>query len=122
MTNIRISSDVREQLILSARQMRAKPTSAESALWQRLRKKQVGAFKFRRQHIIHTFIVDFYCPAARLVVEVDGHIHLRIKEYDQARDDLLNSLGYRVLRIRNELVETDLDGVINLIIGEIRRR
>jgi len=75
MTNTRISHDVREQLILSARQMRAKPTSAEFALWQRLRKKRVGAFKFRRQHIIHTFIVDFYCPAARLVVEVDGHIH-----------------------------------------------
>ena len=47
---------------------------------------------------------------------------LRIREYDQARDELLSSLGYRVLRIRNESVETDIDGVIDLIVGELRRR
>jgi very-short-patch-repair endonuclease len=117
-----ISSEVREQLILSARQMRSAPTPSERKLWTYLRKRKIRGFKFRRQHIIHTFIVDFYCPSAKLVVEVDGDIHLGSMEYDKERDSLMEALGYRVLRIRNELVEKDVDNVIKVIAQQLRTK
>jgi len=102
--------------------MRAAPTVSERKLWTRLRKKQVGGFKFRRQHIIHTFIIDFYCPAAKLVIEVDGDIHLGSKEYDEERDKFLQALGYNVLRIRNMQVEQDIDQVIGLIAEQLQKK
>ena len=122
MEGSKISSEVREQLTISARQMRAAPTVSERKLWTRLRKKQVGGFKFRRQHIIHTFIIDFYCPAAKLVIEVDGDIHLGSKEYDEERDKFLQALGYNVLRIRNMQVEQDIDQVIGLIAEQLQKK
>ena len=101
---------LRDQLIEQARQMRAEPTPAEAHLWKKLRKRQVGGFKFRRQHIIHTFIVDFYCPEARLVIEIDGPVHRKQVEYDRERKINLKEMGYRVLRFCNENVfgETEL--------------
>jgi len=100
--------------------MRAAPTVSERKLWTRLRKKQVG--RFRRQHIIQTFIIDFYCPAAKLVIEVDGDIHLGSKEYDEERDKFLQALGYNVLRIRNMQVEQDIDQVIGLIAEQLQKK
>jgi very-short-patch-repair endonuclease len=83
--------------------MRREPTPAEQKLWQKLRHKQLLGFKFRRQHVIDRFIVDFYCGEGRLVVEVDGGVHQYTEEEDAIRQEFLESLGLRVVRFRNEL-------------------
>jgi very-short-patch-repair endonuclease len=97
--------------------MRKEPTRAESLLWNELRKEKLAGFKFRRQHIIQTFIVDFYCPAAKLVIEIDGANHKTQLEYDQVQEVDLRTMGYQILRFTNERVITDLAGVL----GEIRQ-
>ena len=98
-----------------ARQMRHEPTPAEGKLWQALRGRRLGGAKFRRQYAIDRFIVDFYCPAARLVVEVDGPVHDYQPEQDAIRQQFLESLGLRVLRFRNEDVLTALEAVLDEI-------
>ncbi len=77
---------------------RKQPTVAENIPWQHLHNYQVPGFKFRRQHCIGQFIVDFYCSKARLVIEVDGLIHHYQKEEDSLRQEYLESLGLKVLR------------------------
>ena len=89
-------------------ELRGQPTPAENHLWQHLRKNQLGV-KFRRQHGIHHYIVDFYCPEHALVIEVDGEIHTSedARQYDQERDNLLRSCGLQVLRFSNHQVLHD---------------
>jgi very-short-patch-repair endonuclease len=99
-------------LVEAARQLRRELTPAEKALWAALRGRQVGGLRFRCQHAIGPFVADFYCPAAKLIVEVDGPIHDQQVEQDAARTDYLNALGYRVLRLRNEDVLTNLSAAI----------
>ncbi|MCA9913250.1 MAG: DUF559 domain-containing protein, partial [Anaerolineae bacterium] len=89
----------KETLKLRARHMRKNPTPAEDVLWQQLRGKKVHDIKFRRQHTINFFIADFYAPAAKLVIEVDGGIHEEQREYDEMRRMYFALLGLRVLRI-----------------------
>ena len=86
--------------------MRKRPTRAETILWQFLRRKQMRGFRFRRQHPIGRYIVDFYCRQAQLAVEVDGSTHLskEAAEYDKQRTQFLNELGLSVLRFSNEQV------------------
>ena len=90
--------ELRGKLRSLARQMRRRPTPAEDLLWKRLRGCQLARFKFYRQHPIDRFIVDFYCPAAALVVEVDGDVHRQQVEADQEREQVLSELGFRVIR------------------------
>ncbi|MDY6867770.1 MAG: endonuclease domain-containing protein [Chloroflexota bacterium] len=116
------SKQTRVKLILCARRMRKEPTRAESLLWNELRKEKLAGFKFRRQHIIQTFIVDFYCPAAKLVIEIDGAIHMTQLEYDQVRETDLRVMGYQILRFTNERVITDLDGVLGEILQALSPR
>jgi very-short-patch-repair endonuclease len=71
----------------------------------------VGGWRFRRQHVVGGFIVDFYCARLRLAVEVDGEVHLQRSEYDRERDGALLRMGVEVVRLRNEDVHRDLDGV-----------
>jgi very-short-patch-repair endonuclease len=97
--------------------MRHEPTPAEKQLWQKLRNKQILGFKFRRQHSIDRFIVDFYCSEVGLVVEVDGAIHDYTQKEDRLRQDFLESLGLRVLRFTNAEVLTSMDGVLQVIAG-----
>ncbi len=99
-----------------ARQMRKEPTPAESILWQQLRRKQFGV-KFRRQHSIRPFIVDFYCPAAKLIIEVDGSSHDYTVEEDAVRQEYLESLGLRVIRFKNEEVLFNLQAVLDELMG-----
>jgi very-short-patch-repair endonuclease len=87
-------------------------TPEESMLWTALRTNKLHGFHFRRQQIIAGFIVDFYCHAAGLVVEVDGTIHQRQQEYDAERDQVLASHGLRILRIGNDEVKHNLAGVL----------
>lgn len=97
-----------------AKEMRANPTPSEAMLWQRLVSRRLG-LKFRQQAIVRGWIVDFWCPAAKLVVEVDGPIHEGRVEYDQNRDAVMGEMGIEVLRVTNREVEEDLDGVCTRI-------
>ncbi len=110
-----IPRKLREELIESAREMRKSPTHAELLMWRELRKGQLEGYKFRRQHIIRTFIVDFYCPDVRLVIEIDGGIHQTQLEYDQIRECDLREMGYEVLRFQNKEVENNLSFVLESI-------
>lgn len=108
-------SDLWRKIKPLARQMRKEPTIAENILWQRLRRKQLGV-KFRRQHTIDRFIVDFYCHNAKLVIEVDGPIHDYTLDEDRLRQDYLESLGLCVIRFKNEEVIQLIDLVLDEII------
>jgi very-short-patch-repair endonuclease len=98
-----------------ARQMRRESTPAEDALWQQLRRKNMGSYKFRRQHPIDRFIVDFFCREAHLVVEVDGAIHEYTAEEDALRTEFLESRGLQVIRFTNDEVLQNMDGVLQSI-------
>ena len=95
-----------------ARKLRATMTRAERALWERLRNRRVGGRRFRRQHPMGQYVVDFVCLDARLIIEIDGACHEGRKERDEARQKVLEGQGYKVLRFSNFDVTTDLDGVV----------
>jgi very-short-patch-repair endonuclease len=99
-----------------ARQLRQKLTPAEAYLWEALRNKQLGGLRFRCQHPVGRFILDFYCPACKLVIEVDGGIHETQLDYDEARTQHLQQYGYRVLRFTNDEVMSDRDRVLQIIL------
>lgn len=82
-----------------ARELRGEMTPAEVILWQRLRRKQLSGWKFRRQEPVGNCIADFYCSPARLVIELDGSSHEGRAEEDARRDELLRAEGYAVLRL-----------------------
>ena len=88
---------------------------AEVILWQRLRGEQIAGYKFRRQFSIGAYIVDFYCPRARLVIEIDGPTHEgeEVEIYDTNRQAYIESLGIRVLRFRNEQVYNKRSGLVS---------
>lgn len=90
-----------ETLLGRARTLRREQTLFEAELWQQLRAKRFGAFKFRRQQPIGPYIVDFVCFHSHLVVELDGGHHLESHAYDARRDQWLESQGFRVLRVWN---------------------
>ena len=90
-------------------------TEEETLLWQHLRGSQLEGFHFRRQQVIDGFIVDFYCHAARLVIEIDGPIHKSQLEYDTERDRILSQLGLHILRIKNEAIQNNINNVLNQI-------
>jgi very-short-patch-repair endonuclease len=98
-----------------ARDLRKNMTIREKILWNKLRKKQQNGMHFRRQHPYGIYILDFYCFEANLALEVDGKIHLSKKEYDKERTRFLESSGLKVLRFKNEDIETQIDWVIKLI-------
>src|SRR3712207_491370 len=107
-----------------ARQLRKQGTSAEAKLWQALRNRQVGGRKFRRQEEIEGFIVDFVCPAAKLVIEVDGATHSADQELarDAHRTRVLERCGLHVIRFTNHEIYTSLDGVLETILAELEHR
>ncbi len=98
-------------------QLRRRTTPAEQRLWQSLRADRLAGLHFRRQQLIAGFIVDFYCHAARLAVEVDGPVHETQAEYDAERDRILGREGIQVLHIANEDVERRLPLVLRHIIA-----
>ena len=98
-----------------AREHRHTPTPAENALWQHLRNRQLAGLKFRRQHTIERFIVDFYCAEAKLVIEVDGSIHDYTPEEDAIRQEFLENQGFHVLRFTNDHVLNHIEQVVQQI-------
>jgi len=85
-----------------ARNLRINSTDAERKLWQFLRKRQIGGYKFRRQVVIEPYIVDFACFENKLIIELDGGQHLLQKDEDKHREDVLKKKGYSVLRFWND--------------------
>ena len=99
-----------------ARRLRREQTDAEKKLWVRLRSRQLGDFKFRRQFVIGPFITDFCCFEQRLVVELDGGQHADQSDADRRRSDFLLSRGYRVLRFWDNQVMENIDSVLEQIL------
>ena len=101
-----------------AKQNRVNSTPAESALWEELRNKKLKGYKFRRQHPVGVFILDFYCHTAKLAIEIDGEYHLEQEQqiYDRARTELLNQAGIQELRFTNQDILTNLSSVLGTII------
>jgi very-short-patch-repair endonuclease len=95
-----------------AHDLRANPTPAEIRLWTVLRKRQRSGARFRRQHPIGPFVVDFCAPRLKLIIEVDGGQHVDLHKYDQRRTAYLVTKGYRVLRFWNNQVLKDLNTVV----------
>jgi very-short-patch-repair endonuclease len=96
------------------RELRAALTPAEARLWKHLQRRQLNGRKFRRQQSFAQYIVDFYCPSEKLVIELDGSAHDSEEawNHDQKRAEFLCSLGLRVLRFENRTVIENLDGVL----------
>jgi len=105
------------KLIDRRKELRKRQTPQEEKLWWYLKDRRLLGFKFGRQASIGGYILDFYCAEKRLVIEVDGEIHKKIenREYDNVRDRYFKELNYKVLRFKNEEVESNIKGVI----GEI---
>jgi very-short-patch-repair endonuclease len=112
----------RNAITVRARELRRKMTLPEGLLWQILRTRPNG-FKFRRQCPIGWYVVDFYCPAARLVIEVDGESHSMgdHPDRDASRDQWLRDRGLRVIRFTAVDVMKDLHSVITAILHDCRR-
>lgn len=106
--------DANQKVFENARFLKKVLTPAEEALWQQLRGRKFKGHKFRRQHPIKSFIVDFYCHTSRLIIEVDGGYHQipETKEHDQTRTKELESLGLKVIRFSNEQILNEIDFVL----------
>ena len=103
-----------EEIIRRARALRQRMTPPEEKMWQLLRNSQFHNLKFRRQHPIRRFIVDFYCHEHKLVVEIDGSIHNSEiqKERDENRTFMIEELGLKVIRFENQKVMNDISTVL----------
>ena len=101
----------------AARKLRRKLTPAEQNLWRALRGKQLGHLRLRCQHPVGWFVLDFYCPSRKLVVEVDGPVHADPEQavQDDLRTEQLSAYGYRVVRFTNDEVLHDLSTVLERI-------
>ena len=99
------------------KELRNNLTPAEARFWKMLKNKQLEGKKFRRQHSIDNFIVDFYCPEEKLVIELDGNVHFNLisENYDFERDKILKSYGIEVLRFENKMVFNQSEIVLNAI-------
>ena len=101
------------------RNLRQESTPAEEFFWQQLRGSKLNGLKFKRQHSIGNYVVDFYCASKRLIVELDGEVHntKEQKEKDKHRDENLAEMNFNILRFTNEDVLLNFQSVINKIIG-----
>ena len=112
----RSSSIIKHQ----AEKLRVEQTEPEALLWGRLRDRRLGGIKFRRQHAIGRYVVDFCAPEQKIVVELDGSQHIDRRAQDDERTTWLESLGYRVLRFWNGDVTNDVKAVLTSILQEAR--
>lgn len=108
-----------QEIFQIAERLRREMTGAEKILWEKVCRNQLG-IRIRRQHPIWKFVADFYCHEIKLVIEIDGGIHLRSenKEYDISRDIVLKKFGIEIIRFTNELVINETDWVV----GEIKSK
>jgi very-short-patch-repair endonuclease len=111
----KISPELKAKMHKLAAELRKEHTASEAILWQFLRNRQLEGRKFRRQNPIGAFVVDFYCPDEHLVIEVDGQVHEDQYEADALRQEIIESLGVRFIRVTAAQVERDLTSVLTLI-------
>ena len=107
----------RKYLKQHRKRLRSNLTPAEARLWNALKKRQLGGRKFRRQHSIGPYIVDFYCPREKLAIELDGAVHDDVlrAEYDAKRQAFLEEHGITVLRFENKLIHDHPEEVLKYI-------
>ena len=115
--NIVIGQRVAPDKVAQAQRLRQQMTEEEKRLWRRLKGNRLAGLHFRRQQVIDGFIVDFYCHAVGLVIEVDGQIHERQSAYDAERDRILRAHGLHILRIPNAAIRADIESVVQKIRG-----
>ena len=120
--NIVIGQKTNSTMIQIALEHRRNMTEEEKILWQCLRANRLHGFHFRRQQIIEKYVVDFYCHAAGLVVEIDGEIHAQQIESDKEREAHLAGLYLHVLRFKNEEIRNELSKVLTRIAVVCRAR
>lgn len=106
----------------TARLLRNRMTYSESLLWEKLKCKQLLGLRFRRQHPIDIFIVDFYCHQIKLAIEIDGEIHLDQVEYDDGREADMEKFDIKIIRFTNDEVNNNIEEVIHKIESAIRER
>lgn len=104
-----------EDIRAYAREMRNRMTDAEALLWMTLRNRRIAGAKFRRQHPVGRYILDFYCDEKRLGIELDGGQHSEAVEYDKQRDSWLRVQGIQVLRFWNNQMLTETEVVLEVI-------
>jgi very-short-patch-repair endonuclease len=104
------------------RRLRRHQTDAERSLWFKLRDRRLGGWKFRRQMSLNGFVVDFCCPDAKLVIELDGGPHVDQQAKDSRRTNNLETSGYLVLRFWNNDVLRNIDGVLDEISNTINQQ
>ncbi len=115
---------MKRSIIYFSRLLRKEQTKAEKILWRELRNRKLGGYKFRRQHPVNkSYVVDFYCASKKLVIEVDGKIHQKeeVKRKDKEREQFLIKWKYNILRIKNEEIYNDLNGVLKKILRELEK-
>jgi adenine-specific DNA-methyltransferase len=117
----RVRGQVSEKREPYARNLRRSQTNAERRLWFLLRDRRLAGFKFRRQHPLGPFIVDFCCTEARVIVELDGGQHALSRDNDATRSRYLEGEGYRVLRFWNNEVLGNTSGVLERIVEALTR-
>jgi very-short-patch-repair endonuclease len=112
--NMSIYFGASPEILKRADVLRKEMTMAEKILWQKINKNQVKGYRFRAQHPIGKFMVDFYCPKALLVIELDGKIHLNkvVAERDDGREVEIKKSGIRILRFTNEEIFKEIDKVL----------
>jgi very-short-patch-repair endonuclease len=115
---------VSDEKLKEARKFRKNMTNAEALLWEHLRGRRCGSFKFRRQQVIEGFITDFYCEEAKLVIELDGSIHERtdVAENDRHRENVFKARGILTIRFSNNEIEKRMDNVLQKIILTCKTR
>ena len=103
------------KIFARAKQLHREMTEPEVRIWSHLRAHRMGSVHFRNQHSIGNYIVDFYAPRKKLIIELDGSQHLEQEEYDAERTEFLKSRGYKVLRFWNNNIMNDIGSVLNVI-------
>jgi len=102
-----------------ARNLRKEQTPEEAAAWEHLRNRKFMNLKFRRQHVIEGFVVDFYCHELHLAIEIDGAVHNKQKDYDELRQMLIESEDIKFIRITNDEVHRDINILLDRIKGYV---
>lgn len=118
------NQDAKASTFQNASSLRRNMTNHEKKVWNRIKNKQLLNQKFRRQHTISSYILDFFCVRCKLSIEIDGTTHENSDQidYDKHRTEYLNEIGIIELRFRNEEVDHDLDGMLNKICDFIKNR
>jgi very-short-patch-repair endonuclease len=111
----------KKSLLKFRRNLRIRDTPAENIFWQHVRSGKLNGLKFKRQHSIGNYIVDFYCASEMLIIELDGSIHnsKEQKEKDQLRDENLREINFKILRFKNQEILTAIDHVKQRIINNL---